>query len=93
LQPVQGIVANLRGMMKRPDRSQIFRNLEVPRLLIHGLKDPVLDLENAQKMCENRNGLTAEFLEDVGHMGHVEAPEKTIVIFREFMKKCTTNGR
>lgn len=91
-QPVQGIVANLRGMMKRPDRTSVFRSLSVPKLFVHGINDPVLELEKARKQTENVPDLTHEFLSDVGHMGHLEAPEQVSDIFKKFMKTCIDHG-
>lgn len=87
-QPVQGIVANLRGMMERPDRSEVFRKIAVPKLLVHGMQDPVLSTEGAELMCENVADVTSVFLDGVGHMGHIEAPVEVEKCFMDLMKKC-----
>ena len=48
-QPMQGIIANIRGMMQRPDRTEVFRNLGCPKLFVHGKNDPVLDKFTGRK--------------------------------------------
>jgi pimeloyl-ACP methyl ester carboxylesterase len=90
--PQQGVIANMRGTKDRKDRSELLKSSLLPVLFIHGNEDPVLSNQLAKKQIENCPNVTSHFIDNVGHMGHLEAPEKCFNAISSFMKKVVVNG-
>jgi pimeloyl-ACP methyl ester carboxylesterase len=91
-QPGQGIVANTRGMKDRLDQTAILRDSKRPVLFIHGNSDPVLPNDLALKQVDGCDHINTLFLDGVGHMGHLEAPELCFPAIAEFIESVTVNG-
>lgn len=66
----EGIVAALKGMKIRKDRSAVFKNGIYPKLLVVGRRDPALDLETLIPQTKFQGVETVTF--DDGHMSHIE---------------------
>jgi pimeloyl-ACP methyl ester carboxylesterase len=88
----QGVIANTRGMKDRLDRSELLKKGSMPVLFVQGNEDLVLSNELAQKQIENCPKVTAHFIDDVGHMGHLEAREKCFYAISSFMNEVFVNG-
>lgn len=72
LTPDQAIMATLRGMSERADRSAVFASLNIPSLMFLGLYDAYIPVEFARKM-ESQFPLTEIFwLDASGHTGFIE---------------------
>ena len=85
--PEQGIISNLKGMMKRPDRSELVKNTNKPFLLIAGKKDNFIDYDTVIpkiEMPEKGEKITLEYS---GHMGFIEEKQRALNAIREFMNK------
>lgn len=85
----EGIIAALEGMKLRPDRSEIIKKSPIPFLLILGRKDSHIAYETVKTKIElNQSGELA-VLENSGHMGFVEEPEKSADIIQSFVQRCS----
>ena len=83
--PDEGIVANLKGMMNRPDRSHLVKNTSKPILLIAGLADNYINYEQViPEVILPVNGQLVT-LERSGHMGFIEEKEKALFALRTFL--------
>jgi pimeloyl-ACP methyl ester carboxylesterase len=89
----QGIVANIRGMMERPDRTDVLFGLEVPILIIHGQFDPVIPTEVILRQVALVNECIFVELKGAGHMGYLEAPDLCLSAIRTFAQEAQTHGR
>lgn len=74
--PDEGIIAMLHGMMRRPDRTHVLQDPSLPKLLIGGLKDNYIPVEVFEKLVRLAPDAAALRLEESGHMGFIEEPEK-----------------
>lgn len=83
----QGITANIRGMMDRKDRSQILKEGGFPKLIVHGALDSVISTSDIEKQAALNDNIKLQKIEDIGHMGHLEARDKTLAILKEFCQK------
>ncbi len=81
----QGIIALLQGMKKRPDRSAVLENQKLPLLLIGGMKDNYIPLEVFDRLEAMAPHARVLRLEESGHMGFIEEPEKVVVALGEFL--------
>lgn len=79
------IVAVLRGLMRREDRSVFFGKMTIPSLLVFGMHDSYIPVEVAKKMEADYPNSRVAWLEASGHCGFIEEPEKTLEILRDFM--------
>lgn len=80
----KGIMNALKAMKNRPDRSAVLQTVEVPVLFIVGELD---DLEPSEKLIAQThlpNIASIHILEQVGHMGIFEVPEKLSHLIESF---------
>ncbi len=84
--PGEGIIANLKGMMQRPDRSGLVRNTNKPFLQIAGRKDKYIDYDTVIPKIElPRNGKLLT-LENSGHLGFVEEKQRALQGVKNFIQ-------
>ena len=81
----QGIVALLRGMKERPDRTAILKEASLPLLLIGGMKDNYIAAEVFDKLVALAPHAQVLNLEESGHMGFIEEPEKVLPVLLGMM--------
>lgn len=80
-----GIAALLNGMILRPDRNEMLRTSRVPQLFILGRKDSYIPVEAAERMAAAHPQARVVWLENSGHMGFLEEPEKTAAAILDFV--------
>lgn len=80
-----GIIASLRGMAARTDRSNILENLYVPGLLVFGRKDNLIPNEVALRVEHAHSHLRTVWLENSGHLGFVEEPYEMRLAISSFL--------
>lgn len=72
-------------MMVRPDRTDVFRSFQKPVLFIIGAEDKAVNLTDSLAQCHLPLESHVHILENVGHMGMKEVPEKTTGFLRTFL--------
>jgi len=82
------IVAALSGMRDRPDHLQYLQLTEVPVLFIIGKQDSRMPYNLLLAQAAIPSHSETLLLEDVGHMGYIESPVKTLQALRYFGKRC-----
>lgn len=84
---VQGIIAAVEGMRIRNNREIVMRFTPYPVLYLIGKKDNILPWKKLVE--ESQLAETSEFLvmEEVGHMGFIEAPDQCLNSIRKFLRK------
>ncbi|MFH0761568.1 MAG: alpha/beta hydrolase [Bacteroidota bacterium] len=85
--PDAGIIAAIRGMMTRPDRSAILANATVPCLHIIGKKDKYIPFEEVALNTILPAGSERLILEHTGHMGFFEEKARAYAEMLRFLKK------
>jgi len=85
--PENGIVANLKGMMTRPDRSSLVKQTNKPFLLIAGKKDNFMDFNTIVPKVDLPESGRLETLEHSGHMGFVEEKDRSLQAIRAFVNQ------
>ena len=81
---VQGIVANLQGMMQRPDSIPTLKTINVPVLIIGGEEDTATPLAEAELMKQHISKARLEVVPKAGHYAAFEQPEYTGKLLRTF---------
>ena len=82
---VQGYIAAQEGMRIRPDRFDIFQNLNAKKALIISKKDWVVNVEYLKAKTKNTDIEIIEFSE--GHMSHIENKEELSYFLKRFIEK------
>lgn len=85
--PDEGIVACLNGMMKRPSRETLLAATGKPVLLIAGRHDNYIPFEDAAKKVKLPRTGQFEALDNSGHIGFVEEPERSAELITRFVKE------
>jgi pimeloyl-ACP methyl ester carboxylesterase len=83
----QGIIALLRGMKERPDRTAILQEASLPLLLIGGMKDNYIPAEVFDKLAALAPHAQVLRLEHSGHMGFIEEPGKVVPVLLEMVDR------
>ena len=83
-----GIIAALKGMKERPDRTHVLKATQHPVLFILGQEDTRIPLDVALKQASLAQRCEIHILKDVGHMGYIEDYEYTLNTIKYFAKKC-----
>ncbi len=84
----EAIIAALSGMRDRENQLQYLLFSEIPIFFIIGKQDSRMPYNQvlAQAVIPSHSEIL--LLEDVGHMGYIEAPDKTLQALRHFVLKC-----
>ncbi|WP_439152554.1 alpha/beta fold hydrolase [Winogradskyella sp.] len=82
---VQGYIAAQEGMMLRPNRLEVFKNIKGHKLLIVGKKD---NLVNSKQLRAKVDNTTIDFEElSEGHMSHIENKSELSYFLLRFIEK------
>ena len=83
----EGIVAMIKGMAARKDRGEVLQKSLVPVMMIFGRYDPRISVERANRLAEDNPSARIEWLENSGHNGLIEEPDRSIEIISDFVSK------
>lgn len=82
--PAETVISGLRAMLERPDRSHVLQTCRQPVLFILGKEDKAIPYMKSLAQCGYPAIADVHILENAGHMGMIEEPEKTLGIVAEF---------
>lgn len=83
----EGVVALLRGMKERGDSNELLHTSAVPQLFILGKKDGYIPVERAEAMVEAHPQAQVVWLENSGHLGYLEEPERCAEAVANFVRE------
>jgi pimeloyl-ACP methyl ester carboxylesterase len=73
---VDGLCWALEAMARRPDRTAMLKELEVPVLVLHGTEDKIIPPTKARLLAESCRKPILMELNGVGHASPLEAPDQ-----------------
>lgn len=85
--PAEGINAALRGMRDREDHRETLKKLDVPVYFIVGKKDARIPSEVILPQLQLPKNCEALIMDSVGHMGFIEAKERTFLAIEHFAER------
>jgi pimeloyl-ACP methyl ester carboxylesterase len=80
----EGIIAAIKGMKNRKDRTALLNKLKCPVLFIAGKYDTRAPLDLVLSQVDSSEKAVVAILEDSGHMGFIEARDETLEIINDF---------
>ena len=87
----KGIIAALMGMRDRKGYLEFIKEIEIPILFIIGKQDSKIPLEIINLQISLPNNSEAIILDNVGHMGFIEAKEITFATIDSFVSRIQNN--
>lgn len=84
---VKGIVAALLGMRDRESYLDTIEKLQAPVYYIIGKQDSRIPMETIIPQLELPSNCEALIMDEVGHMGFIEAKEKTFLSLEHFLER------
>ena len=81
---IPGVLAALKGMSQRPDRTEILKNFEGKIGVILGTKDKTVDPIAFKNVIPQKDNISILEL-DCGHMSYLEKPDETLNFLKEFI--------
>jgi pimeloyl-ACP methyl ester carboxylesterase len=85
--PPASLIAYLEAMLVRPDRTSILLDTHLPVFFCIGKEDIAVSPEDAKQQATLPLHAHTLILDEVGHQGMLEAPEKLIEAVRVFLNK------
>jgi pimeloyl-ACP methyl ester carboxylesterase len=84
----EGIIAALKGMKDRKDRTYVLKNIEVPVFFGIGKKDNYIPIEKIMALTELPKQKHITIFENSGHMGFIEERDYAIDEIEQFIEMC-----
>jgi pimeloyl-ACP methyl ester carboxylesterase len=81
----EGIIAAVKAMRDRKNRTEVLSNIKVPVLFIIGEQDSAVPLDASLEQASMPNKAVKHVLSGCGHMGMFEKPEETLKIVEDFL--------
>jgi pimeloyl-ACP methyl ester carboxylesterase len=85
--PAKGIIAALLGMRDRESHLDTLEKLQAPVYFIIGKQDSRIPLETVMQQLALPSDCEALIMDHVGHMGFIEAKEKTFLSLEHFLER------
>ncbi len=82
----EGIVASLKGMIERPSYEEMLLKINCPLLFFFGSEDQFITMDRAHILVDKYPKATTVFLENSGHQGFIEEPDKVV---EEIIRFCS----
>ncbi len=87
----EALIATLEAMKNRQDRSGVLPTLGMPVLYVIGKQDVNIPLEQSLEQCHLAPQNLVQILENVGHIGMIEAEKETLNMVNYFADYCYQN--
>jgi len=80
------LIAYTQSMINRPDRTMVLKEFKNPVLFIIGKHDNAVPFEQTMQQVHLPQLSYIHILENAGHMGMIEEPQKSTIFLDEFIK-------
>lgn len=82
--PKEGVIAALKGMKNRKDRTHVIKSPKFPVMFIAGKHDTRVPLDLILEQVDNSEKAVVMIFEDCSHMGYLEARDETLEVIYDF---------
>ncbi len=84
----KAIIASLEGMKDRSGSLDFLINTELPVFFVMGRNDSRMPYNKVMAQVMLGRNVQAMLIDNVGHMGYLEAPQKIFPVLRDFFRRC-----
>ena len=85
--PPDALIAGMKAIRSRPDRTHVLKNASFPVLLIVGKEDNLVPFDKSRELLDMPSDVVPVVLEKSGHLGMLEQPEEALQAIRTFLRK------
>ncbi|GAB3703957.1 alpha/beta fold hydrolase [Spirosoma flavus] len=85
--PADALVAGMKAIAGRPDRTHVLRNATYPVLLLLGKDDQLIPYEKTAQLADLSPQIQVAAIENAGHLSMIERPEESLQTLRSFLDK------
>jgi len=85
----ESVIASLEGMRQRTDKLKLISNIRIPVMFIIGKQDSRTPLDKMFSQIKLVKHAEVLIMDDVAHMGYLEAYDKTLAFTSHFIEVCT----
>lgn len=82
--PADALIAGMKAIGERPDRTHVLRDAHYPVLLLLGKKDQVMPYDQTSRLADLNERITLVSLPLAGHLGMVEQPDEALAALQSF---------
>jgi 3-oxoadipate enol-lactonase len=86
-QSIEGIVAALSAMARRPSSTSSLGNIRVPTLVIRGEEDALMPTRSVNSLARGIPGARLEVMRGAGHLPMMETPDQFNTALQSFLTK------
>ncbi len=83
---VNGMIGDLLGMKARPDSTPMLSEINKPTLLLHGMDDQIISLQDMESMREAIPNARFQVIPSAGHLLNLEQPDLFNQAVRNFIQ-------
>jgi len=87
--PTEALIAGMKAIAGRPDRTSVLRNARFPVLLVLGKQDQLIPLEKTQALANLSAEINVSIIDNAGHLSMVEQPETSVQVLRHFLEQIS----
>jgi pimeloyl-ACP methyl ester carboxylesterase len=85
--PAGALVAGMKAIASRPDRTPVLRDARFPILLLLGKEDQLIPYDKTQRLADLSDIIQVAILNQSGHLSMVEQPDETVEVIRSFVRQ------
>ncbi|GAB2582021.1 alpha/beta fold hydrolase [Spirosoma areae] len=85
--PANALIAGMKAIAARPDRTAILGHAQFPVLLVLGRDDQLIPYEKTAQLADLSDQISLATIEKAGHLSMVEQPHKAIQTIRTFVEQ------
>ncbi len=85
---IDALIPYYHAMCQRPDRTEVLRKAQVPVMFFIGKEDIAAPLKKVIEQVKLPKISQVNILEDVAHLGMLEAPETSTAVIYQFIQFC-----
>ncbi|ADB37203.1 alpha/beta fold hydrolase [Spirosoma linguale] len=82
--PAEALIAGIKAIANRPDRTAVIRDARFPVLLILGRDDQLIPYEKTAQLADLSSRIKLVTIEQAGHLSMVEQPAQSTAVLRDF---------
>lgn len=83
--PLTGMLGDLAGLRDRADSTPTLASITVPTLVIHGARDQLIPLAEAERLRDGIAGARLAIIDEAGHLPNLEQPDVFNAAIRTFV--------
>ncbi|QMW00164.1 alpha/beta fold hydrolase [Spirosoma foliorum] len=83
--PADALIAGMKAIAGRPDRTHVLRDADFPVLIVLGREDQLIPYEKTAQLADLSDAVRVVTIEHAGHLSMIEQPAQSVEVLKEFL--------